>query len=214
MKESAKDLLVLGSGGFAQEVADIARTTGEFLVRGFVEGVDKSKCGEELDGAPILWIEELADIGAGCHLICAVGSTKRHSFISQAEAFGLPFTSIIHPDASISSLARVEAGVVINAKAVVSAHSHIDEHTILNRGALIGHHCQIGKVNTISPGVNIGGYTSTGAEVFIGIGAVVFDHLKIGEKAVIRAAALVRKDVPARTLIAANPSKAIKTLGP
>ena len=210
MQGSVLDLLVLGCGGFAQEAADIARASGRYRVQAFVEGLDRSKCGGELDGLPILWVEALGAHAKGCHLICAVGSTKRRGFIGQAAVSGLPFATLIHPDASVSATARIAPGAIVGARVVVSSHSQIGEHTIINRGVLIGHHSQIGKINTISPGVNLGGFTETGDEVFIGMGAIVLDHLKIGAESVVSAGALLRENVSPGALVAGSPAKVLK----
>ena len=49
-----------------------------------------------------------------------------------------------------------------------------------------------------------------GRDCFIGGGAIILGNIKIGDKAVIGAGAVVVKDVPARTMVAGVPAKVIQ----
>ncbi len=59
-----KRLLILGSGPFAQEVADVAACGDEYTLAGFVENWDRGRCGERLNGLPILWVDDLGGVCA------------------------------------------------------------------------------------------------------------------------------------------------------
>lgn len=61
------------------------------------------------------------------------------------------------------------------------------------------------------------GYTrlnrvSIGARVFIGTGATIMPGVTIGDEAIVGAGSVVCGDVPARTVVAGNPARVIKTL--
>lgn len=51
-----------------------------------------------------------------------------------------------------------------------------------------------------------------GARVFIGAGATIMPGVTIGDEAIVGACSVVCDDVPARTVVAGNPARAIKTL--
>lgn len=53
-----------------------------------------------------------------------------------------------------------------------------------------------------------------GKNVWIGAGATILPGVTIGENAVVGAASVVTKDVPADTIVAGNPAKFIKTIPP
>jgi len=56
----------------------------------------------------------------------------------------------------------------------------------------------------------IAGAVTVGARAWIGVGAVVRDHLSIGEGAVVGAGALVVKPVAAHTLVAGSPAVVVR----
>jgi acetyltransferase-like isoleucine patch superfamily enzyme len=53
-----------------------------------------------------------------------------------------------------------------------------------------------------------------GDGAWIGAGAIILPGVTIGEHSIVGAGSLVRKDVPARTVVAGNPAKVIRTIGP
>lgn len=207
-----KDLILLGCGGFAEEIAELATDTGQYRIVAFVESIDRKKCGKFIGGAPVIWITELDAFAADCHLACAVGSTERASFIADAARFALPFATIIHPRAHVSSSVTIQPGVIVGVNAVIGARTRINAHTIVNRGALIGHHCIIDECATIGPGANIGGFAHIESRVYIGMGAQIRDRLRIGKQAVIGAGAVVIQAVPSRTLVVGVPARPIKSV--
>src|SRR5262249_13413658 len=78
-----KALLILGTRGFAVEVAEVAGESG-WRVAGFVENWVRSRCEETLEGLPVHWIDDLAALAAGHVAVCALGTTKRGGFVLEA----------------------------------------------------------------------------------------------------------------------------------
>lgn len=85
----------------------------------------------------------------------------------------------------------------------VTVHANTLRDTVIGRGATIAHGsiihgCQIGE-NTL-----------------VGMNAVVLDNAEIGPECLIAALSLVKSDtiVPARSLVAGNPAKVVKTFEP
>jgi acetyltransferase EpsM len=203
-------IVVLGSGRFAAEVADLVAQTGGQRVEGFVEGRDRGRCEETLFGLPVTWIDEAAPLAAVHEAVCAVGTTKRNAFVEDAEAAGFRFTSVIHPSAVVSPSATVGAGCIVGPATVVGAESRLGAHVILNRGALIGHHATIGDFVTVSPGANIAGSSTVGDQAFIGMGALVLDQRSVGQGAIVGAGAVVTRDVPARAHVQGVPARIVR----
>lgn len=210
LQEAKQQLVILGTGVFAEEVADLASDTGTFELKVFVEGIDREKCDQCLAGIPVVWIEEVAHLDDAYRGVCAVGSTRRKGFIEQARAGGLKFTNLVHPTAHVAPSATLGDGVVVSAGAVIAAHTRIGAHVVVNRGSLIGHHADIGAYATIGPGGNIAAKTHIGEQAYIAMGAIVLDRISIGRQAVVGAGAVVTRDVPDRVQVVGIPAKIIR----
>lgn len=214
MPKEKKKLVILGAGPFAEDIAEIVTDTGLYELIGFVEGQDRERCRHQLAGLPILWVDDIKDMGPSVTGICAVGSTARKNFIAQAQELGLKFATVVHPTARLSPSALLGTGTLISAGTIVAASTVIGDHVIINRGCLVGHHNRLGDFVTVSPGANIAGRTIIGDCSYIGIGATVIDGLNIGKNVVVGAGSVVIRDIPDNVMVAGVPTHVIRELNP
>jgi sugar O-acyltransferase (sialic acid O-acetyltransferase NeuD family) len=210
MVSSEFPLLVLGTTAFSTEVADVARTAG-WKVAGFVENLDQTRCREPLDGVPVHWVDDLSRLSADHVVVCGLGTTYRSRFTREAEQLGARFATVIHPSAIVSPTCVIGDGSVVGAAVVIGAHTRLGRHVLVNRGALIGHHDEILDHTSILPGANIAGACVLGPAAYVGMGAVVIDHRRVGAHAVLGAGAVVVDDVPEHVLVFGAPARIIKT---
>jgi UDP-perosamine 4-acetyltransferase len=202
-------LLVLGTRTFAVEVADLASDAG-FEVVGFVENLDPERCREPLEGIPVRWVGEIADLAATHQAICGLATTRRRVFADQVAALGLGFATLVHPSARVSRSATIGEGAIVGAGVVVGARAAIGRHVILNRGALIGHHTLVGDYVSVQPGANVAGACRIGAATYVGMGAIVVDQREVGAGSVVGAGAVVTKDVPDRVQVVGVPAHVVR----
>jgi len=203
-------LVILGTGAFAEELADIASDGDAHEVVGFAENWERARVPGPLLGLPVHWIDDLPEAAAGCELICAIGTTARFGFTDRCEELGLTFGRVVHPTARLSRTSEIGPGTTLSAGVIVAAHTTLGRHVIANRGALIGHHTRIGDHVTISPGANIGGRVRIGDRAYIGMGAVVLNDVTVGRGSIVGAGALVNKDVPERVQVLGVPARITK----
>jgi len=210
MADSARPLLILGTRTFAVEVADLACEIPGFSVAGFVENLDRQRCAQRLEGLPIYWVDELANLAQSHSAVCGLATTFRSRFTEQVAGYGMGFATLVHPSARLSSRSSLGQGSILSVGVIVASHTHLGSHVIVNRGALIGHHTQIGDFVTIHPGANVAGACHIGDATYIGMGAIVIDHIIIGSHSVVGAGAVVTKDVPDNVLVVGVPAKIVK----
>jgi sugar O-acyltransferase (sialic acid O-acetyltransferase NeuD family) len=203
-------LVILGARSFAREVADLLDDLPAFELKGFVENVDRERCADTIDGLPIFWVDAIATLAATHRGICALGSTKRRTFIEDATHAGLGFVTLVHPSARVSPRSALGEGTIVCPGVHVASHTRIGRHVLINRGALIGHNVEIGDYVTIGPGANIAGFCRVGSGTYIGIGATFVDRVAVGAGAVVAAGALVQRDVPDQTMVAGPGARAIR----
>jgi acetyltransferase EpsM len=202
-------LLILGTHEFASEIADVAVDAGHDVV-GFVENLDRDRCGEPKDGLPVHWIDDINVLAADHVAVCGLGTTRRARFVAEAEAHGIGFATVVHPSAVISTHARVGEGSIVGAATVIASHASLGRHVLVNRAALIGHHTTIGDFTTVGPGTNIAGSCTVAPGVYFGMSSVVIDHITVGDGAVVAAGAVVTGDVAAHTMVAGVPAQVVK----
>jgi acetyltransferase EpsM len=189
---TTRPLLVLGTRTLAVEIADIAADIPGVRVAGFVENLNRERCQEKLEDLPVLWVDDLAPLAQSHKAVCGLATTHRSRFVAQVAVYGIPFATVIHPLARISSKSAVSEGSILSVGVIVAACTHLGRHVLVNRGALIGHHTEIGEAT------------------YIGMGAIVIDHITIGSHSVIGAGAVVTTDVPDHVLVVGMPARVVK----
>jgi sugar O-acyltransferase (sialic acid O-acetyltransferase NeuD family) len=210
MSHDARPLLILGARILAVEVADLVSEIPDFQLKGFVENMERERCTEELEGLPVHWVDDTADLVDTHWAVCALGTTQRSRFIQQAASLGFRFATLVHPWARISPSSQVGEGTIISPGVIVASNSVLGRHVFVNRGVLIGHHTKIGDYVTIQPGANIAGVCRIGQATYIGMGALVLDRIKIGSHSIIGAGAVVNKDVPDHVQVVGVPARIVK----
>ncbi len=205
-----KPLLILGTTPYALVFADAFSTVPEFQVVGFVENLDRQRCGQTHGGLPVHWVDEIASLRDTHSVICCLSTTHRDRYVQQVKHLGFSFATLIHPTSVVSKKSAVEEGVSLNIGCIVAGFTRIGRYVQVNRGVTIGHHTVIEDCVTIQPGVNIAGNCHLGPQTYVGIGATIVDGIKIGAHSVIGAGSVVTKDVPDHVLAVGVPAKVVK----
>jgi sugar O-acyltransferase (sialic acid O-acetyltransferase NeuD family) len=194
----------------APEVADVVSDIPGVRVAGYVENMERTRCAQSIEGLPVYWIEDVAEMAASHAATCGIVTTLRSRFTDQIDALGMPFATLVHPAAHVSGTTLLGPGTLVGAGAVIGSHSRLGRHVFVNRGALIGHHTRIGDFVSVQPGANIAGACEIGTATYVGMGAIIVDHTKIGSHSVIGAGAVVIEEVPDHVLVVGVPAKIIK----
>jgi len=210
VNEAVQPLLILGTGMFALEVADLVSDMPRFRVAGFVENLDPERCREKREGLPVFWVDDIAHLAEDHCAVCSLATTHRRQFIEQVARHGVPFATLVHPTARVSAKSTLGEGTTLSVNAIIASHTRLGRHVRVNRGALIGHHTEIGDYVTIQPGGNISGACQIGEAVYIGSGAIVLDRITIGSHAVVGAGAVVTQDVPENVQVVGVPARIVK----
>jgi len=210
MGNSSCSLLILGTSTFSLEIADLASDIDGIEVAGFVENMEPRSVPAELEGLPIYWVDEIAELVESHKAVCSLGTTFRGRFTNQVADLGMNFITLLHPSARISSITSIGYGTIVSAGSIIASYTQLGKHVIVNRGVLIGHHTKIGDYTTILPGANIAGTCQIGEAAFIGMGSIILNNLSIGSHSVIGAGAFVTKDVPDNVMVIGSPAQVLK----
>lgn len=188
-------LAVIGAGGHAKVVIEVARAAGWTPVA----ALDPNAKGDVL-GVPIVGADsELAQLWQDSDIdgaVVAVGDNQlRSKLAGVARAPGCPLPVIVHPSATISPTARLGDGTVVMAGAVINAAATIGRDCIVNTGAIIEHDCALQDGVHAAPRTVMGGACRFGAATLFGIGAVARPGVTVGAGVTIGAGAVVVSDL-------------------
>lgn len=187
-------LVILGAGGHAAVIAEIAARAG-WTVVGFAAsgGVDAAPSLGDPDGDGAARIAEL--VAAGARLHAAVGSAEVRA--RWTARFGeANFATLVDPSATVSPTASIGAGASVGAGAAVNARAAIHAGAIVNTRAVVEHDCTVGRFAHIAPGAVLCGSVRVGECAQVSAGAVVIPGRSIGAHAMVGAGAVVVRDVP------------------
>jgi len=203
------NIYMLGTRTTSEEMVDVILDCGH-EVACYVENMFPAKVGNELNGIPIIWYEDLKNIDEDFEVICGIASSyQRRLYVEQMKSFlpELKWATIIHPTVDASSTLKVGEGTLLSRGVSVGSHTELGGHCFINRGVSLGHHDILGDFVTVSPGATIAGACDIGSGSYISMCSVVVDHTRVGENAFVAAGAVVTKDVEDNTAVMGLPAK-------
>ncbi len=170
-----QDLVIIGAGGHAKTVIEIAECSGSYKILCLV---DKLREGENIFDYPIR-----SDIAAlpVCNFVVAIGDNKirAQEFLRLCNLNWRP-VNLIHPQSIVSKRCQMGEGNTIAPGVILNAGAVIGSNCIINTGSMIDHDCTIESHVHVGPGCHLAGSIHVGEGAFLGIGSVVLPKIRIG----------------------------------
>jgi UDP-perosamine 4-acetyltransferase len=189
-----RPVVIIGGGGHGKVLIDALLILGADI-RGVA---DPSLRPEDSPfGVPVLGNDDavLALAPNDILLVNGVGSIRstaaRDGIYQRFTSRGFHFASIIHPSATISPRAVLEAGCQVMAGAIVQCGARIGANCIVNTRASIDHDCVVGRSVHIAPGAVLCGNVTIGERSHIGSGAVIIQGIEIAPGTLVLAGAVI-----------------------
>ena len=188
-------LLILGAGGHARAVADIATECG-WQVAGFTDRAGAPArpdvLGDDAQGVALFRAGKVDGAVVG------VGNTalaRRAELFELLKSAGATIPPLVHPRAMVSRTAKIGDGAVVSAGCAIGPAVEIGANAVLYSHVVAEHDCRIAEHCYLSPGVMLSGSVTIETGAFLGAGAVVLPGLTVGKGAMVGAGAVVTTDV-------------------
>lgn len=200
-------LIIVGAGGHARVVIDVARAAGFEPAA----ALDPASVGSLCNGVEVVGSDDLAErlfAEGSRQAVIAIGDNRLRAMLGRRlQDIGFTLPPVCHPSAILSGSAQIGPGTVIMPLAVVNASATIGHLVIVNTSAVVEHDCHVGDAAHIAPGCRLGGTVSVGAGALIGIGSVIRPGARVGAFAVIGAGSTVIGDIAGETVATGSPAR-------
>ena len=212
----ARDIAIIGAGGFAREVAwlinDINQAAYVWNLLGYIES-NSELVGQACGTSSIIGDDDfLMSYNRELAVVIGIGDPKVIERIHQRIKHqpNLRFPNLIHPSV-IWDRAHVQLGCgnIICAGNILTTDIRIGSFNILNLASTYGHDVVIGDYCVINPGVNLSGRVRVGDACLLGTGAVVLERLVIGDHVTVGGGAVVTKNIESGLTVVGIPAKPI-----
>lgn len=196
-----KPAILLGAGGHARVVYELARVIGYDVIGlcapDFPDERDSFWGGVKYFGSD----DSLDSVDSNdYYLLNGIGqmpfSVVRKFVYDKFVGRGFYFPALIHPFSFISPTATISSGAQIFAGAILQANTKIGENVIINTRVSVDHDSVISDNVHLAPGSIVCGDVCIEAGVFVGAGAVIANGVRVGMNSVIGAGASCVNDMP------------------
>lgn len=189
---TGKQLIILGFGGHARSVADVALAIG-FVSLVFVD--DQARDGERFLDFPVLKSFEPDEPKNWCAFPASGTGLVRQAQTAQIEQCGWRLVSLVASTATLGIGCTLGDGVFVGQHAHIGPMATVGCGTIVNTGAVVEHECKLGEWAHVSVNATMAGRSILGDFSMLGAGATVIDGLAVGSHVMVGAGAVVNKPI-------------------
>lgn len=201
-----KKLAIIGCGGHAKVVTEIAESIG-FKKIFYIDKFIKKKyfLNREVNS-------NLAE-NYNEYIFVALGDNYKRQRVFeefQNNYKKSQIVSLIHPSSQVSKKCSVDIGSVVMPLCIINSFSKVGKGVILNSNAVIEHDNFIMDFSSLAPSVTTGGNVFIGERSSISIGATIKHNVKIGSDSVIGGCSYLNKDVGNNCIFYGNPATFVR----
>ncbi|WP_448585442.1 acetyltransferase [Thermaurantiacus sp.] len=204
---------LVGSGGFARETWAYFRNT--TLPGNFCFVVTEAN-EAEIDGLPLIpEAAFLAEASNRTFTVCVGDAELRARLHARYEMAGAVPVSLVAPQAFVDPAARIGPGSILCPFAMVTNRTAVGRGYIGNVHSYLAHDCEVGDFVTLAPGARVSGNVRIGDRTMIGAGALVRQGqpgrpLRIGQGVTVGMGAVVLDDVEDGVTVVGNPARMLE----
>jgi sugar O-acyltransferase (sialic acid O-acetyltransferase NeuD family) len=182
-----KKVLVYGSQEFGVVIKALVTQCG-YEFAGFI---DDYNSGEEVLGG----FDEVSGRypPASYELAIAVGYNNllaRWKVFQKVRQYGYALPRLVHPQAYVHDLDKVDEGTFVMAGAVVDVNVRLGPLTVAWPGVVVNHDSCVAANTFLSPNCTVCGFVTIGESCFVGAGTTIVDHVNVPTESFLKAGSL------------------------
>ena len=203
-----QDLIILGAGPHAQEMADIVAQINRVqptwnLLGSIVSPRQADLVGQTIDNLVILGTET------------AIGQYPQACFAAEygSDSSGCPrerLISLIAHSAFVARTAVIGAGCVIYPNCFVGHNARLGDRVFVLSGSIINHDNVLEDNVSVTSHVSLAGYVHVETGCYLGQACTVRQYLRIGRDSLIGMGSVVLADVPPNSVMVGNPARKLR----
>ncbi len=214
-----KEVIILGTGGNSVDILDIILDINKIKQKyncvGFLDD-NPEKHNEIISGVRVVGRLEDAEKYPDCFFVNGIGNSlnffKKEKIINKTKLDNDRFLTLVHPSASISTMADIKPGTVIFPNVTVNSNVKIGHHVMILSSSIISHDCSVGDFTAIAGGVCMSGNITIGSFCYVGSNVAIKENTEIGKYCLIGIGSTVLKNVKEGNVVVGNPAKILKKL--
>ncbi len=217
--KALKKLIVIGAGGFGQEVFWVAENINqknlsegkpaEYEMIGYCDD-NTSIQGKEIYSYKNLGVPEDLKINGNVYFFCSIGNNLiRKEVVARAIKLGWQPETLIDPSVIRAREVEVGDGTYVGAGTILSPNAKIGSHVIINLHCTIGHDSTLADYAHICPGSRLSGNTILKEGAFVASNSVTKQNIVMEEYSVLGASSFLVRNLPARCTALGNPARVI-----
>jgi sugar O-acyltransferase (sialic acid O-acetyltransferase NeuD family) len=166
-----KHLVIIGSGGHGQAVAELAMLTGKWDDVSFLDDCYPQK--KRALNLPI--IGNISSLFSGEHqfnsCFVAIGNNHiRKNIIEKIMSYNFELATLIHPNAWVSAHTIIKDGSAIMAGSVIGTNAKLGIGSVVNANSTVDHDCVLADFSHIGVGVHLAGGVQVGENSWLQTG--------------------------------------------
>lgn len=197
-----RELIIIGTGGLAKEIAQLARQIDPQNNRWAsidYAAESEDQLGIKISYGKVRWLDQdLISRERPCDVVIGIGHPKlRHKIYDKlSNNPNLTYPNLIHPAVEIDDgFVNIGFGNIVTKGVIMTCDISIQNFNLFNWNVTIGHDTDIGSFNVFNPGTNISGYSIIKDDSLFGTGSQVLERLSIASNTTIGAGAVVTKSI-------------------
>lgn len=207
------DLIIVGAGGHAKEIAFLIDRTNQYNLIGFVddnqESWDKTICGKKVLGSSQILLSYSNEIAVVIGIANPLIKKKMYNDLKQNH--NLFFPNIIDSTALVGIEIKMGIGNILMPYTTYTSDITIGDFNMFNINTTIGHDTMIENFNSFFPNVNVSGNVHIGNCNQFGVGTKIIQSISIGNGNIVGAGSVIIRNINNCTKNVGVPTKTIES---